>query len=102
MNIIINLGEVANLCKISYPCAESDYDSVFDDEIIKIANLLGFDFMGSGYNFKTKSRDMVFEKNNDFGNIEKVIEDLEKENLLQATSLKEFMESPETEPEKEL
>ena len=77
MIIEIHIGEVENLIKISYPCAESDYDSEFDDKIIKIANLLGFDFLGSGYNFKTKSRDMAFEKNKEFGNIEKVIEDLE-------------------------
>jgi len=98
MEIKVNIGEVENLLKICYPSDPADYDAAFDERIIKIANLLCFDLIWSGFG-KNHTRDMIFQKNRDFTNIEKVIEDLEKEDKLYSKKLKEFMESPE--PEKD-
>ena len=93
MEIFVNIVEGQDFLKISYPCNEHDYekfiretgswfDSEMDDKIIKIANLLGFDLKSSGVNSNNHTREIIFEKNQDFTKIEKVIADLEKESIL--------------------
>ena len=40
---------------------EHDVNSFLDHRIEKLANECGLEFVGSGYNFQTKERDLAFE-----------------------------------------
>jgi len=47
--------------KVRYKClGDSRVNEVFDRQMEKLANEYGLEFEGSGYDFETKERDLIF------------------------------------------